>query len=219
MRGKLKAVGLWSTVIYFLILVCMIWYRSPTLLKMPLNELGDFCAGIFGPLAILWLILGFMQQGEELRLNNEALQLQATELKNSVEQQLAMAESQKASLRHSERALEPLLKVEALDYYFNNEANSVYRSLKLTNFEAYCERLIISVEGGDVFRCETLFEGEKFFFNCDMGGEEADYVKSISVKYTTRGGLEGLQEFRYEEYSAGPDYYAGAAITKKAFIV
>ena len=58
---------------------------------MPLNELGDFLAGAFGPLAIAWLILGFFQQGKELQQSTEALQLQAKELNNSVQQQERMA--------------------------------------------------------------------------------------------------------------------------------
>ena len=32
------------------------------------NELGDFLAGTFAPVAFLWLVLGFFQQGAELRL-------------------------------------------------------------------------------------------------------------------------------------------------------
>ncbi|GJM12889.1 MAG: hypothetical protein DHS20C12_12920 [Pseudohongiella sp.] len=54
---------------------------------MPLNEVGDFLAGVFGPLAIFWLILGFIQQGKELQQSTQALELQAKELKDSVEQQ------------------------------------------------------------------------------------------------------------------------------------
>lgn len=54
---------------------------------MELNNIGDFLAGIFGPLTILWLILGFFQQGIELRQNTRVLEMQASELRNSVEQQ------------------------------------------------------------------------------------------------------------------------------------
>jgi len=54
---------------------------------MPLNEVGDFLAGVFGPLALFWLILGFLQQGKELQQNTQALELQAEELRNSVQQQ------------------------------------------------------------------------------------------------------------------------------------
>lgn len=63
------------------------------LLSAPPNELGDFLAGAFAPLAFLWLALTVWLQSRELRLqrrelqqNGEALRLQAEELRNSVEQ-------------------------------------------------------------------------------------------------------------------------------------
>ncbi len=52
------------------------------------NEWGDFLAGTFSPLAFMWLVFGYHQQGEELKQNTEVLRLQADELRNSVEQQL-----------------------------------------------------------------------------------------------------------------------------------
>ena len=52
-----------------------------------MNAIGDFLAGVFGPLSIFWLILGFFQQGHELAQNNESLRRQADELQASVEQQ------------------------------------------------------------------------------------------------------------------------------------
>ncbi|MFW1736650.1 hypothetical protein ACG94V_17980 [Acinetobacter sp. ULE_I001] len=55
--------------------------------EMKPNEWGDFLAGTFAPLAFMWLVFGYRQQGEELKQNTEALKLQAEELKNSVEQQ------------------------------------------------------------------------------------------------------------------------------------
>ena len=56
-------------------------------LSLELNALGDFLAGGFAPLAFLWLVIGYFQQGRELKLSREALILQANELSNSVEQQ------------------------------------------------------------------------------------------------------------------------------------
>lgn len=50
------------------------------------NEFGDFLAGAFSPIAFLWLILGYLQQQRELQQNTRALEIQAEELKNSVEQ-------------------------------------------------------------------------------------------------------------------------------------
>lgn len=61
---------------------------------MAFNEWGDFFAGVSAPLAFLWLVIGYFQQGEELGQNTKALeqqekalQLQVDELKQSVEQQ------------------------------------------------------------------------------------------------------------------------------------
>ncbi|MHC3125753.1 hypothetical protein NL42_19155, partial [Acinetobacter sp. GN11] len=56
-------------------------YNKP----MPLNEVGDFLAGVFAPVAFFYLYLGYIQQGTELKQNTRALNLQAKELQNSVE--------------------------------------------------------------------------------------------------------------------------------------
>lgn len=61
--------------------------RFDELIKLELNAIGDLSAGVFGPVAFLWLVLGYLQQGRELKLSSEALRMQAHELKNSVEQQ------------------------------------------------------------------------------------------------------------------------------------
>jgi hypothetical protein len=50
------------------------------------NHLGDFLAGVFGPIAIVWLILGFFQQARELRLNSRALKEQDKSLKMAGEE-------------------------------------------------------------------------------------------------------------------------------------
>jgi len=56
------------------------------------DEFATFLAGVFGPLAFLWLVLGFFQQGAELRHSADALWLQGQELQNSVEQQRNLVE-------------------------------------------------------------------------------------------------------------------------------
>ena len=71
-----------------------------------LNEWGDFVAGFCSPLAFLWLVLGYLQQGEELRNSAQALHLQATELKNSVDQQSALVEVSRQQLQQEIAALE-----------------------------------------------------------------------------------------------------------------
>lgn len=73
--------------------------------KLEPNEWGDFFSGVFAPMAFLWLVLGFMQQGKELKLSTDALRLQAEELRNSVEQQRDLVE---VSRKQFEASLEAL---------------------------------------------------------------------------------------------------------------
>ena len=50
------------------------------------NEVGDFLAGTAGTLALVWLIVGYFLQREELKLNTKALHGQKSELKNQAEE-------------------------------------------------------------------------------------------------------------------------------------
>ena len=62
-------VGIALTVLYLFVwglVLLMIW---PGAKNMGLNEWGDFFAGGMAPLALLWLVLGYFQQSEELRQN------------------------------------------------------------------------------------------------------------------------------------------------------
>jgi hypothetical protein len=110
---KLEFWGILGTVVYLVIIAATVAFKFEKFLALELNELGDFLAGAFGPIAFLWLVLGFLQQGRELKLSTDALQLQAQELKNSVQQQSIMAsaatqqiESQRAALLLQEKEIE-----------------------------------------------------------------------------------------------------------------
>ncbi|VEI35310.1 membrane protein [Stutzerimonas stutzeri] len=79
--------GIFLSTLYVVSTAWLIQDRIVWLQSAPLNEVGDFLAGVFSPLAFLWLVLGFFQQGKELNASREALLLQAAELRSSVEQQ------------------------------------------------------------------------------------------------------------------------------------
>lgn len=90
---KYFKVGIWLTSIFLLCVTCYCFVVWKLILAMTPNEVGDFLAGIFGPLALLWVVLGFLQQGAELRYSRDALILQAKELRSSVLTQKNMAEA------------------------------------------------------------------------------------------------------------------------------
>ncbi len=73
--------GVW--ILAFVVGVCLRFNDAGT---MPLNEWGDFLAGSFAPLALFWLVIGYFQHGEELRLNTKALELQHEELSRQVKE-------------------------------------------------------------------------------------------------------------------------------------
>ena len=95
----LSRVGIFGSALYLALLVGLMYRRWNELQALELNAIGDFLAGAFGPLAVFWLVLGYFQQGVELRHSTEALQLQATELKNSVKQQKELVDVTRSQLK------------------------------------------------------------------------------------------------------------------------
>lgn len=105
MTKKLEFWGAFGTFLYLIIIALTVVFKFQDFQALKLNELGDFLAGVFGPIAFLWLVLGFLQQGRELKLSTDALQLQAQELKNSVEQQSIMASAAIQQIEAAQRAI------------------------------------------------------------------------------------------------------------------
>ncbi|WP_374632629.1 hypothetical protein [Ferrovibrio sp.] len=84
----------------------VVWYlfhsnQIETVLTSAPNNFGDFWSGTFAPLAFWWLVLGYFQQGVELRQNVEALKQQSKETANLVVQAQAQADAIKANEQHA----------------------------------------------------------------------------------------------------------------------
>ena len=76
MKDKRFLIGVGVTAVWLTFTAFMFLTRE----HRKLNEWGDFFAGFFAPMAFFWLVLGYMQQGEELKHSTEALRPQAEEL-------------------------------------------------------------------------------------------------------------------------------------------
>lgn len=105
MTEKRFRFGFWVSVVWILFISGLLFVQRADALTMKPNEWGDLFAGVFAPLAFLWLVLGYLQQGEELKLSTRALLLQAEELKNSVEQQRALVEVSRQQVESEREAL------------------------------------------------------------------------------------------------------------------
>lgn len=147
-------IGMGVTAIYLIAMGVYIWSEWVHLLAMKPSEFGDFLAGVFGPLAIFWLVCGYLQQGVELQQNTQALKLQADELK------------------HSTRALE---------YQVEELKNSVQQQTRIAELAA--EQLQIEVrrmqraEEEDIARFEPRFD----ITSSVMYGASAPAIGEITV--------------------------------------
>ncbi|MBD8680344.1 hypothetical protein [Pseudomonas sp. CFBP 13719] len=194
-----------GTVIYIGIIILVVAAKLDELLQLKLNELGDFLAGAFGPVAFLWLVLGFLQQGRELKLSSDALRLQAEEVAKSVKQQASLAEAQQRSLENYERSLEPLLQLEYLGPTNYLEVGDVLVAERflLENKGSYCEHVfaqaLIKDEEVVSVRLSPLSKGEsKEFMLKDVFPIHEDC--EIQIHYTKSSGLSGRQSFFVYRY-------------------
>jgi len=120
------------------------------------NEFGDLLAGCFAPLAFFWLVLGFFQQGDELRNSVTALKLQGEELRNSVEQQRQLVEvtREQLGLDHAKLQSEAeaaVKRAEPIFYIsggFSSWSSPICTSVfQIRNIGSECRKLC--VHGGD----------------------------------------------------------------------
>ena len=140
------------------------------------NELGDFAAGAFAPLAFLWLVLGFFQQGEELRYSGKALWLQGEELRNSVEQQRELVKVtreqllfESTALMHQQEELtrkaRPILQLTSgSTTTIGGDGGGVKVDFNLTNHGRACTDVAVSIPGTSTIKRDVLPTGEKIAF-------------------------------------------------------
>jgi hypothetical protein len=98
MSRLLSIIGILATLAWLVLIAWIFRSRLGEITQLQPNEVGDFLAGSLGPLGILWLILGYFQQGIELRENTRALDLQATELRNSTQEQRELLRATRAQV-------------------------------------------------------------------------------------------------------------------------
>jgi hypothetical protein len=151
-------IGLTLTATILLLAATYAFVEWDALYKMKPNEFGDFLAGIFGPLVLLWVVMGFLQQGAELKYSREALLLQAKELKASVEAQKNMGEAAWAGV-HAERdarqiaeqdrvrGQQPVFVLQPYNHSLNGEFRET--TFSLTNSGKDGISLELSIDGAD----------------------------------------------------------------------
>lgn len=194
--------------------------RFDELILLKLNEIGDLSAGVFGPVAFLWLVLGYVQQGRELKLSSKALQLQAEELRHSVDQQKEMvgiagrqleAELEKILHEREQRknSLLPNFKVAASVPTANSQLNV---SIMLRNLGGLAEDVEVILGGKLVAQYLAMEDGGSSTLRHHLPIDDKNY--DFCLKYKYGGGLTRVDNFCMKVNVSS----AGTSIAQIAFI-
>ena len=98
--------GVIGTVAWLVLAALLTLSRRSEWTSMSLDKWGEFFAGIVAPVVFLWLILGYLQQGEEVRSNTETLRLQQQALQQQVEGTAALVRNSEQQAKAAVERLE-----------------------------------------------------------------------------------------------------------------
>lgn len=201
MGRVLAMVGVIVTAGYLVFAWWLVGDRIYSLQTMGLNEVGDFLAGAFGPLAILWLVLGFFQQGVELRQGTAALKMQAEELRASVQQQSAMVDVSRQQLlaaiaaaqyekELNERNCEP--HTEFKYKYMVTKGATNYATFSIFNTGPRCGSLTVSISESEtdqkILTYQDVFANKEVEFDISEREISISEAKKITLSYTKNNG-------------------------------
>lgn len=202
--------------------------------SLKLNEKGDVLAGIFSPLAFLWLVYGYLQQGHGLKQNTESLRLQAIELKNSVDEQKKLIKIHEEDQKVRFEQAKPILVFDNL--HFNPEESQMIQDpftsepfyepkqqdvcFHLKNLGAPIKNVHCFRNGNLINNINLLEKNSKEFTVIFLTTEEEQALLEnshleiqFSLKYTDMLGLEHTQLYSIrlndrQEDDSGMYYYA-----------
>lgn len=201
--------GLLITLVWLCIMFYFLLSEFSVAKMMRPNEWGDFFAGFFSPIAFLWLVLGYLQQGQELQQSSRALLLQAEELKNSVDQQRELVEVTRQQVesdrdalsikrKSMEDAIKPNFFIDRDCEIFANERCIYKFSIKNIGNFASNVNIYINVEGEE---SELLYESVLFENSLVVN------LKIIRLEKLPNNGVTLLIKYSYADGRNGEDLY------------
>lgn len=201
---KLPLIGLFVTFLWLLLVITYATTHWAAMVKLKPYEVADFAAGVFAPLAFLWLVLGFFQQGEELRNSGQALWLQGQELQNSVEQQRELVNVTREQLKFESEMLtaqrdeivrnsQPLLELSAAGSMPSTDGTRLYR-FNIANHGKSCTKLRVNVGDRSVLGRDSLSTGDRAEFMLEMATAVFSPFR-VSVNYLDERLISGNQTF------------------------
>lgn len=202
---RLHTVGFWITGIWLVLIAAYVIADFGSFRSLEPNEFGDFAAGAAAPLAFLWLVLGFFQQGEELRHSADALRLQGQELQNSVEQQRELVNVTREQLAFDASMLEqerqelvrnaqPILRLSEA-YSSGTRDGKRDQTFRIFNQGKRCTDVKIYVGGPEnMYSAGILEPGRNFEFSKQLSAVGFEPFEVV-VTYLDERLMQGKKEF------------------------
>lgn len=213
--AKLTKIGLAITAGWMVVLVVYVAEMWGALLAMKPDAFATFLGGAFAPMAFLWLILGYLQQGEELRHSVEALRLQSEELKNSVEQQRELVAATREQLDHERQMVErdrqsssPLFRLEP--HGTRSNGVMITQEFLIMNVGNRCTNATVTIAPDGFKRIYPAFDsGQVERADLSFGKTEEIPEQKIRITYRNVHGLSENTEFKLvpSKDAAGANVY------------
>lgn len=196
-----------ATALWISLGIAAIAVKFDSVRAMPLNEIGDFLAGFFSPVAFLWLVVGYFQQGEELKLNTRALELQVAELRMSVEQQRELVEVTRADMTltkqahdlevaREKRMAQPIFQLQ-IGGYTSSALGAAEVDVTLSNHGHSATSLVLSCNAGTVSRKEVSVLPAEQRKAMKVTLSPPSWEFAIAIDY-----LDGLEQRKRQTFSA-----------------
>lgn len=196
-------VGVVVTLTYLVGLGFYCWLARSKMVTLEPNEVGDLLAGAFSPLAFLWLVLGYIQQGEELKNSADALWLQGRELQNSVEQQRELVQvtrdqlaldqqGRDAAEREASRDAMPTLVLRGSVSNFDAEHTDI--AMELHNLGPLCTAVSIYYGVSSIRQMTQFVTDSRQTLHLRLKAGQPANVP-VRITYTDRRGRRAFQKF------------------------
>ncbi len=188
--------------------------------NISLNELGDYLAGAFSPLAFIWLVYGYFMQNHELAMNRkellfnrEAIKEQAVELRKSAEEQKELVRIQKLELEVILNKELPTFNISSSYYYpkgsvvpmpFNSrKAKSDEIYLYIKNWGSNVKNIFATTMAGErKLKSNIANPGESnFSLNIELPNK-IDKPILVQIHFTTESQKRYIQTYVFKELNA-----------------
>jgi hypothetical protein len=213
----LPIIGLLLTFAWLALVGVYLSAKGVDMMAISLSDMGGFFGGVFAPLAFLWLVLGYFQQGEELRNSGKALWLQGRELQASVEQQRELVAVTRDQLQFESDVLkqqrdeivrnaQPILSVVATGSVGAQVGTRLY-SFSLLNHGKSCTGVVVRVLGAS-HTAHVIEKGGKLDFSAELPTGSVEPF-NLTVSYLDEQLIRREASFRVIKKGANFDIAPG----------